>query len=128
VRSGTVVGRWGAPTDVAQFGDHYMLMLRDVSPGTMCISTAAAGPYIAAAVPFICQQSLGGSIDPRVFVDASGQPYMIWKSEQNARSYSVDTQIWSQPLSADGMHLLGQPTVIFGPTSHGRATSSKRPR
>ena len=141
VRSGTVVGRWGAPTDalpdpppwaqpgvmwapdVAQFGDHYMLyfssMLQGVSPGTMCIgdaiSTAVAGPYIAAPMPFICQQSLGGSIDPRVFVDASGQPYMIWKSEQNARSLSVDTQIWSQPLSADGMQLLGQPTVIFGP-------------
>ena len=79
------------------------------------ISTAVAGPYIASPVPFICQRSLGGSIDPRVFVDASGQPSMVWKSDQNARSYSVDTQIWSQPLSADGMHLLGQPDVIFGP-------------
>ena len=94
-------------------------MLRNVSPGTMCIgdaiSSAVAGPYIASPVPFICQQALGGSIDPRVFVDATGQPYMVWKSEQNARSYTVDTQIWSQPLSVDGVHLVGQPTVIFGP-------------
>ena len=141
VRSGTVVGRWGTPTDalpdppawaepgvmwspdVARFGDHYILyfstMVRNVSPGLMCIgdaiSTAVGGPYIASPVPFICQQTLGGSIDPRVFVDSTGQPYMIWKSEQNARSFTVDTQIWSQPLSADGMHLVGQPTVIFGP-------------
>ena len=141
VRSGTVVGRWGAPSDalpdppawaepgvmwapdVAQFGNHYMLyfssMLRNVSPGTMCIgdaiSSAVAGPYIASPVPFICQQALGGSIDPRVFVDATGQPYMVWKSEQNARSYTVDTLIWSQPLSVDGVHLVGQPTMIFGP-------------
>ena len=50
-----------------------------------------------------------------MFVDATGQPYMVWKSEQNARSYTVDTQIWSQPLSVDGVHLVGQPTVIFGP-------------
>lgn len=40
---------------------------------------------------------------------------MVWKSDQNARSNAADTQIYSQPLSADGLHLLGQPTVIFGP-------------
>ncbi len=141
VRSGTVVGQWGTPTDalpalpawaapgfmwapdVAQFGSDYMLFftsrLAGVSPPTMCIgdaiSTAIAGPYLAAPSPFICQHSLGGSIDPRVFVDADGQPYMVWKSDQNARSDTTNTQIYSQPLSADGMQLLGQPTVIFGP-------------
>ena len=103
VRPGSVVGRWGAPSDalpdppawagprvmwapdVAQFGDHYVphfsSMLRNVSPGRMCIGdaigSAVAGPYIASPVPFICQQALGGSIDPRVFVDATGQPSMV---------------------------------------------------
>jgi hypothetical protein len=141
VRSGTVVGRWNTPTDalpdppvwavhgvmwapdVAQFGNHYMLyftsQLAGVTSPTMCIgdavSTAVAGPYIASPVPFICQQSLGGSIDPRVFVDATGQPYMVWKSDQNARSDATDTQIYSEPLSADGLRLLGQPTAIFRP-------------
>jgi beta-xylosidase len=141
VRSVTTVGQWGGPSDalpdppawaapgvmwapdVAQFGNHFLLyftsQLQGVSPSTMCIgdaiSTAVAGPYIASPVPFICQQSLGGSIDPRVFDDADGQPYMIWKSDQNARSNTANTQIYSQALSADGLHLLGQPTVIFGP-------------
>ena len=141
VRSGSTVGQWGGPSDalpdppawaapgvmwapdVAQFGDHYMLyftsQLAGVSPATMCIgdaiSTEIAGPYLAAPAPFICQQSLGGSIDPRVFVDGDGQPYMVWKSDQNARSNDADTQIYSQALSADGMHLVGQPAVIFGP-------------
>ena len=141
VRSGPAVGMWGPvrdalpepPTwatpgvmwapDVARFGDHYMLyftsQLRGVSPPTMCIgdavSTAVEGPYLANGAPFICQQSLGGSIDPRVFVDANGQPFMIWKSDQNARNDTTDTQIDSQPLSPDGLHLLGSPTVIFGP-------------
>ena len=141
LRSGTVVGQWGpvedalpdppawatpgvmwAP-DVARFGDHYMLYftssLRGASPQTMCIgdavSTAVRGPYLAASTPFICQQSLGGSIDPRVFTDSDGLSYMVWKSDQNARSGTVDTQIYSQLLSIDGMHLLGAPSVIFGP-------------
>ena len=141
VRSGTTVGQWGGPTDalpdppawatpgvtwapdVAPFGTHDVLyftsQLRGVSPSTMCIgdaiSTSVEGPYLASPVPFICQQSLGGSIDPRVFVDADGQPSMIWKSDQNAHSSTADTQIYSQPLSADGLHLLGQPTAIFSP-------------
>jgi beta-xylosidase len=141
VRSGTSVGQWGAPTDalpdppawavsgvtwapdVAQFGTHYVLyftsQLQGVSPATMCIgdaiSTAVAGPYLAAPTPFICQQSLGGSIDPRVFTDATGEPYMIWKSDQNAHSNTANTQIYSQPLRADGLALSGQPTAIFGP-------------
>jgi beta-xylosidase len=79
------------------------------------ISSALQGPYLAGGTPFICQESLGGSIDPRVFVDTNGQPSIVWKSDQNAMSNSTNTQIYSQPLSPDGMHLLGSPTVIFGP-------------
>lgn len=141
VRSASVFGQWGAPSDalpdpppwavpgvtwapdVAQFGSDYLLyftaQLAGAAQRTMCIgdaiSTNPAGPYLASPAPFICQQSLGGSIDPRVFVDSSGQPSMIWKSDQNARSNTADTQIWSQPLSTDGLHLLGSPTAIFGP-------------
>jgi hypothetical protein len=112
VHEATVVRRWGPEVDalghlpawaergivwapdVAQLGDHYMLyftaQLAGVAPQTMCIgdaiSAAIAGPYLAAFTPFICQQALGGSIDPRVFVDGDGQPTMLWKSDQNARA------------------------------------------
>ena len=142
VRSGTVFGQWGAPSDalpdppawatphamwapdVAQFGNHYMMYftsdLAGSSPPTMCIgdaiSTNPAGPYIPSQTPFICQLSMGGSIDPRVFVDSNGQASMIWKSDQNSLKMNIDQrQIWSQPLSADGLHLLGAPTAIFSP-------------
>jgi beta-xylosidase len=146
VHEGTVVGAWGPEVDalphlpawavpgivwapdMAQFGEHYMLyftaQLAGVSPQTMCIgdaiSTAVAGPYLPATTPLVCQQSLGGSIDPRVFVDADGQPSLLWKSDQNARADQTglpteNTQIYSQALSADGMALTGTPTVIFGP-------------
>lgn len=141
VRSATVFGQWGAPSDalpdppawatpqamwapdVAQFGNHYMLYFTSAvagsSPPTMCIgdaiSTNPAGPYIPSQTPFICQLSMGGSIDPRVFVDADGQPFMVWKSDQNSLKLNIPTAIWSQPLSADGLHLLGAPTEIFSP-------------
>ena len=109
--------------DVAQFGTHYMLYFttqtQHVADSTKCIgdaiSTSPAGPYIASPIPFICQTSLGGDIDPRVFVDGDGQAYMIWKSDQNSRPNGGPTQIWSQPLSADGTQLEGSPTAIFGP-------------
>jgi len=141
VRSAPFFGSWGPPSDalpdlpawatpdvmwapdVAEFGNHFMLYFtsqrQNGTNRTKCIgdaiSTNPAGPYIASPVPFICQPSLGGSIDPRVFVDSDGQPYMVWKSDQNAVVNDGPTQIWSQPLSADGMHLLGSPTAIFAP-------------
>lgn len=141
VRSATAFGQWGVPSDalpdppawatphamwapdVARFGNDYMLYftsdLARSSPPTMCIgdaiSTNPAGPYIPSQTPFICQQSLGGSIDPRVFVDSDGQPSMVWKSDQNSLELNLPTAIWSEPLSADGLHLLGPPTEIFSP-------------
>ena len=98
--------------DVAQLGEHDMLsftsQLPGVSPSTMCIgdaiTTSVAGPYlaslrVAAPTPVVRQQSLGASIDPRLFVDGTRQPYMVWKSDQNARPGFSATQIYSQPLS-----------------------------
>ena len=141
VRSATVPGQWGPVTDalpdlpawaepgwawapdVRRFEDHDVLyfttLLRGSSPPTMCIGdavgTSIIGPYVAQPAPLICQASLGGSIDPRTFVSAKGTAYMIWKSDENAVSQTTDTRIYSEPLSADGLHLLGQPTQIFGP-------------
>jgi hypothetical protein len=141
VRSAAVFGQWGPPSDAlphppawatphamwapdaARFGNDYVLYFTsDVagsSPPTMCIgdaiSTDPAGPYIPSPVPFICQADMGGSIDPRVFVDSNGQPSIIWKSDQNSLELNVPTEIWSEPLSEDGLHLLGSPTEIFSP-------------
>jgi len=141
VRSGKVLGQWGRVTDalpdvpswaapgwlwapdVQRFGNHYVLyfttLLQGVSPPTMCIGDAASikvtGPYLAAPQPFICEQQLGGSIDPRTFIDLDGKAYLQWKSDQNARSDTINTAIYSQPLSTDGLHLIGTPTQIFEP-------------
>jgi beta-xylosidase len=144
VRSGTELGKWGPITDalpkwprwaghglewapdVHQFGDHYVMYFTAVTKPTdgstnppLCIgdawSTKPAGPYTAAQTPIICQISAGGSIDPRTFVDADGRTYMIWKSDNNSRPDNGVTHIYSQRLSADGLHLVGKPTAIFQP-------------
>jgi hypothetical protein len=139
VETATVPGDWSAPIDalpefpawavpgwawapdVHQFGDQYVLYFTSLlkHTATMCIGAAVSsqitGPYTPLSTPFICQPELGGSIDPRTFVDASGKLYMVWKSDQDAVSHDTDTQVFSEPLSADGLHLLGQASVIFQP-------------
>jgi len=120
---------WAAPgftwaPDVHRFGHRYILyftaLVKHSNPGMQCIgdaiSTKVTGPYLSSPVPFICQTTMGGSIDPRTFVDADGTTYMVWKSDENSIADSTDnTNIFSQRLSTDGLSLLGQPVRIFGP-------------
>jgi beta-xylosidase len=141
VRTATVLGHWGPVTDalpdlpawaepgwawapdVHRFGDHDVLyftaLVRGSSLSTMCIGAAVGsritGPFVAQPAPLVCQVALGGSIDPRTFVDKGGQAYLLWKSDQNAVSRVTPTQIYSQPLSDDGLQLLGRAAQIFGP-------------
>jgi beta-xylosidase len=52
-----------------------------------------------------------GSIDPTIFVDSNGSPYLYWKSDGNA--YGAPCHIYAQPLSANGTQLVGQPTSVL---------------
>ena len=119
---------WVAPgftwaPDVHRFGSQYVLyftaLVRDSNPSMECIGdavgSAPTGPFFPAARPFICQWTLGGDIDPRVFVDPSGAPYLLWKSDQNIGGATTPTEMWSQPLSPDGLDLVGRPVVLLGP-------------
>jgi hypothetical protein len=58
----------------------------------------------------ICQRSLGGSIDPYVFVDRGGARYVIWKNDGNCCGRQV--MLWSQRLS-NQERLLGQPRRLL---------------
>lgn len=152
-RAGPALGDWGpvqqampkAPAwvlpgftwapDVHQFGDHWVLyftaVIRGRKPATECIGAAVGthpgGPYTAQPQPFICQLDHKGSIDPRTFVSPSGRLYMIWKSDDNAGGATTPTSVWSQPLSSDGLHLLGTPTRIFGPDEPWQGTIVEAP-
>ncbi len=88
----------------------------DSANGHYCISVATAtnpeGPFRDTSTgPMICQVSYGGSIDPSPFVDADGQAWLQWKS--NDGSSSQPAHIWSAPLDSNGLGLAGPPTDIF---------------
>ena len=131
---------WVAPgftwaPDVHQFGNTYVLyftaMVRGTSPGMECIGDATSalpsGPFTPLPNPFICQSNLGGSIDPRVFVAPNGTDYMLWKSDQNIGGANTPTQMWSQPLAADGLRLVGQPALLLHPDEPWEGTIVEAP-
>ncbi|HEX2851181.1 MAG TPA: glycoside hydrolase family 43 protein [Acidimicrobiales bacterium] len=104
-------GHTWAPS-VARLGSSYVLFYaaRHATTGRQCIGRAVAsspaGPYHdTSAQPFVCQLDRGGSIDPSVFVDRTGAPWLLYKSEGVAGS--EPTRIWSQPLSGDGSAFAG---------------------
>jgi len=119
---------WVAPgftwaPDIHRFGSRYVLyftaLVRGSDPAMECIGDAVGsspiGPFAAFPAPFICQPTLGGDIDPRVFEAPDGSLFMLWKSDQNIGGGSTPTQMWSQPLSADGLTLTGQPALLLHP-------------
>ena len=90
-------------------------------------ATPPPGRSTPTATPFICQLDKGGSIDPRVFVDDDGSPWMVWKSDQNIGGSDTPTTMWSQRLSADGTHLVGSPSALLGPDEPWQGTIVEAP-
>jgi hypothetical protein len=83
------------------------------SPGYQCIGEATSpvasplGPYQPSSRPVVCQDSFawgsptimgsdGGSIDPDLFRDNSGNWWLLWKNDGNR--VGSPTSIWSVPL------------------------------
>ena len=76
--------------EVVAVTDGYTLLgaMRHGVSGAMCIaagtSTGPEGPFVfSRRDPLVCQEGLGGSIDPDLFTDADGSTYLIWKSDGN---------------------------------------------
>jgi hypothetical protein len=131
---------WAVPgftwaPDAHRFGSAYVLyftaMVLGTSPAMECIgdATGAApdGPFTAISTPFICQADQGGSIDPRVFTDADGTTWMLWKSDQNIGGATTPTKMWSQRLSGNGLALIGQPVDIQQPDEPWQGTIVEAP-
>ena len=129
-----VPGYTWAP-DLHKFGSTYVLyftaMLRGSQPAMECIGDAVGsepnGPFRPRATPIICQWEQGGSIDPRVFTGPGGTDWMLWKSDQNINGSSTPTQLWSQPLTADGLGLTGKPSLLMGPDEPWQSTIVEAP-
>jgi beta-xylosidase len=120
--------------DVQQFGSSYVMYFTAgvQANGRQCIGIATGsspiGPFTATNAPFICQLSMGGSIDPRVFTDPStGTNWMLWKSDQNANGATTPTTLWSQQLSANGQTLVGTPSVLMRPDESWQGTIVEAP-
>ncbi len=129
------VGAWAKRGDtwapsVAFNGSEYVMYYvatEAAAPNDQCIGVATSagpgGPYVdTSPVPAVCQDgvygypsvdngNLGGSIDPDVFTDSSGTPWLIWKSDGN--HIGVSTSIWSVQLNPD--LLSPRSTVPYGP-------------
>lgn len=66
---------------------------------------------IANAAPLVEQAKEGGVIDPSCFIDDNGSRYLVWKNDGNSRG--LDTWLWTQKLSPDGLSLVGIPTRLI---------------
>lgn len=100
-----------APEAIALDGGYRLYFTaRHRASGLQCIgvgvSSLPQGPYrSAAAEPLVCQQALGGSIDPSPFRDADGALVLHFKNDGN--HVGQPTFLYAQRLSADGMAVEG---------------------
>jgi beta-xylosidase len=88
------------------------------SSGLECIGRATSaspeGPFVdRGRQPFVCQTSLGGSIDPYVFTDG-GTDYLIWKSDG---ADGQPQQLWSEELGEGDRALVGSSALLLSATS-----------
>ncbi len=86
--------------------------VREASSRRQCISAAISaspgGPFLdGSSGPMECAES--GAIDPSPFIDATGNPFLLYKTERPAR-------IWSRPLTPDGRAFAGPPSLMLTPT------------
>ena len=111
-------GGFWAP-DVSRRGDGKYLMYftgPSVAVGRMCLGAAIAdspaGPFSAVGSgPLVCNGGEGGDIDPSSFTDTNGQRYLLYKNDGNA--VGQPTNIWLQPVGADGVTFTGGRTALL---------------
>lgn len=118
--SWTEPGLVWAPS-VLETADGFVLYYtsKDLESGLQCVGAAFAeepvGPFVDERdEPLVCQRDLGGTIDASPFVDADGSQWLLYKNDGNC--CDIVTQLWSQPLSDDGLDLTGDPVSLLKTT------------
>lgn len=122
-------GRTWAPEVTAvrdQAGERYVAYytahdrVSDVQAVGVAVADAPQGPFRDVSErPLLCQVDEGGSIDATPFTDPvgdlfghpAGARWLLWKNDGN--HIGVDTWIYAQRLSADGLHLVGEPVRVL---------------
>jgi beta-xylosidase len=112
-------GRTWAP-EVIAIGSGYALYFtaQDRQSGLQCVGVGTAtdprGPFVSkATAPLVCQRDLGGTIDPSPFRDADGRLYLYFKDDGNNPAARKPVRLFAQPLSADGLSVVGEPIEIL---------------
>jgi beta-xylosidase len=90
---------------------------RHTASGLQCVGVATSadprGPFTStASEPLVCQYALGGTIDASPFRAPDGQLYLYFKNDGNNPDFARTTEIFAQPLAADGLSLTGTPTSL----------------
>ncbi len=103
-------GRVWAPSVLHQGNQYVLYYTTGADEQRQCISRAVSpkpeGPFTDDTPGAMICPSPAGAIDPSPFVDANGRAVLLWKDEQTRA-------IVSQPLTADGLGLEGQPTTLI---------------
>jgi len=101
--------------EVIRVGTNYVLYFtaRSRKRDIQCVGAAAAaapqGPFVSTAdEPLVCQPELGGSIDASPFRDQDGKLYLYFKNDGNNPNVRKPTELWVQPLAADGLSVTGE--------------------
>lgn len=110
-------GRSWAP-EIAAVGERYVAYYTahdratDVQAVGVAVADAPQGPFRDGSErPMLCQGDEGGSIDASPFVDSDGSRWLVWKNDGN--HVGVDTWIYVQRLSDDGLRLEGEPRRVL---------------
>lgn len=79
---------------------------------SVAVSASSTGPFVDnSAAPLVCQRDRSGTIDPSVFTDTDGSRYLVFKSEGSG--VGQPAMLWSQKLGADGLSVLGEPSLLL---------------
>jgi xylan 1,4-beta-xylosidase len=105
-------GSYWAPEISADGGRFFVYYTARKKDGPLCVAVADAarpeGPYTDRGT-LVCQEV--GSIDAVAVRDENGRRYLVWKEDGNSRK--LPTPLWAQPLSDDGIRLVGEKTEIL---------------
>jgi len=106
------VANFWAP-EISQFNGHYYVYyVGRKKGGPLAVAVAMAdkpdGPYKDYG-PLVAQPD--GSIDPVPVANENDERYLVWKEDGNSQQHP--TIIWAQPLTPNGLKLVGEPKEIL---------------
>lgn len=114
---------WAPSALVRPGGTVLYYTVREAFTGRQCLSVAGSGspggPFLDGSPgPLECGTT--GAIDPSPFIDSTGAPFLVYKTERPAR-------IWSRPLTPDGLAFAGPGREILAPSQRWESGNVEAP-